>query len=623
MGATVMAGAGTAFRVWAPRASAVYVVGAFNNWQRDGDSLLNPAGGGHWAGFLPEVFDGAGYKFYVIGPGGEGFKRDPHARELTFDPPFPFCNCVVNDPEQFPWHDAGFRPPAFHELIIYQFHTGTFFIPDGHSHGRFLDVVERLPYLVSLGVNAIQPLPIQEFPSEFSLGYNGTDYFSPEGDYGVSDSGELAKYVERINVMLTERGLAPYAPADLVTSADQLRALIDLSHVHGMAVILDVVYNHAGGGFDSDSIYFFDQMPQGNQNDSLYFTDREWAGGLGFAYWNQDVRQFLIDNTGYFLREFHVDGFRYDEVSVIDHFGGWSFCRDLADTNRFVKPEAIQIAEYWPVNPVVVQSTQAGGAGFDATWNDGLRDAVRALLGQAAGGAGAFVDMERLAGAIETPGFMDHWRSVQCVENHDIVREGREARVARLADATDARSWYARSRSRVAAGVLLTAPGIPMLFMGQEFLEDKQWSDYPGGGHDLYWDGLAREDRAMVDMLRFTRDLAHLKRALPGLRAPSVHVFHVNGPGRVVAFHRWEEGLGHDVVVVVSLNESTFYGYQLGFPGGGWWREVFNSDVYDHWVNPWVAGNGGGIDANGGSLHGLPASAAIVIPANSILVFAR
>jgi 1,4-alpha-glucan branching enzyme len=102
-----------------------------------------------------------------------------------------------------------------------------------------------------------------------------------------------------------------------------------------------------------------------------------------------------------------------------------------------------------------------------------------------------------------------------------------------------------------------------------------------------------------------------------------VRVFHVHRDNRVLAFHRWIEGLGRDVVVVMSLRESTWWSYSLGFPGGGHWLEVFNSDIYDHWVNPQAAGNGGGIEAQGGAMHGMPASANIVIPANSLLVFAR
>jgi len=174
----------------------------------------------------------------------------------------------------------------------------------------------------------------------------------------------------------------------------------------------------------------------------------------------------------------------------------------------------------------------------------------------------------------------------------------------------------------VATALLLTAPGIPMLFMGQEILEDKPWSDTPSAATLVWWDGLAA-DRAMRDQLRCTGDLVRLRRAEPALRGEPINVFHVHDDNRVLAFHRWLDGVGRDVVVVASLNEATLYGYQLGFPGGGRWREVFNSDVYDNFVNPQAAGNGGQIDADGPSLHGLPASAAIVIPANAVLVFAR
>jgi 1,4-alpha-glucan branching enzyme len=217
---------------------------------------------------------------------------------------------------------------------------------------------------------------------------------------------------------------------------------------------------------------------------------------------------------------------------------------------------------------------------------------------------------------------------VQQLENQDIVRinntTDRVPRISALADSSNSRCWYARSRSRVANGLLLTAPGIPCLFMGQEFLEDKYWSDNPDY-YDftlIWWDGLST-DRAMQDHLRFMRELIALRGSFRALRSDSINVFHVHDDNRVLAFHRWIEGVGEDVVVVASLSEQTRYSYQLGFPQGGHWREVFNSDVYDNWVNPMVAGNGGGINASGPPRHGLSCSATIVVPANSILVFAR
>ena len=126
----------------------------------------------------------------------------------------------------------------------------------------------------------------------------------------------------------------------------------------------------------------------------------------------------------------------------------------------------------------------------------------------------------------------------------------------------------------------------------------------------------------MVDHLRFTQDLIRLRHHQPALRGESINVFHVHNLNRVTAFHRWLEGVGRDVVVVLSLNEKTYYDYRLGFPHSGRWLEVFNSDVYDNWVNPQVAGNGGTVFASGPGMHGLSASAPIVIPSNSMLVFA-
>ena len=163
-----------------------------------GDLLVKDAEG-FWAGFVPGIKDGDLYRFYVVGTGSEGFKRDPYARELEFNG-YPDCNCIVRDPARYPWHDAGFRPPAFNDLIIYQFHIGVVLrarIRRGndirpHRVCKILDVVERIEYFADLGVNAIMPLPFQEYQGENSLGYNGTDLFSPEMDYAVRGGGACA-----------------------------------------------------------------------------------------------------------------------------------------------------------------------------------------------------------------------------------------------------------------------------------------------------------------------------------------------------------------------------------------------------------------------------------------------
>ncbi len=625
-------GSGATFRVWAPAARQVTLYWQYEK-QDDGSWLHCHAGHltqqaeGIWAGYVPRLVHGTRYMFHVEGPEGgtAGLKRDPYARDLTDDPMWPSCQCLLYNPNVFPWHDQAWRPPAFHELAIYQLHIGTWSITEDYPRGTFLDVIERLPYLKSLSINAIQPLPIVEFPTMFSFGYNGVDYFSPETDYGISKEELLPSYLQRINELLLSVDSAhrPYELADITGTVNQFRMMIDMCHVFGIAVLLDVVYNHAGGDFGDQSIYFFDRQAYGDDNRSQFFTEQGWAGGKVFAYWKKEVKQFLIDNALFYLDECHCDGFRYDEVSVIKNLGGeagWQFCQYVTDTCHYVKPEAIHIAECWPPEQVIVEATGKGGAGFDALQNDGLREAVRGAIAQTATGKESSVNMDAIAANLKAAQLQDGWRAVQCIENHDIVYKDRGERVAKLADGSNPHSWYASTRARVAMGLITTAMGIPHLFMGQEFLEDKQWHDEPKSPHQIWWQGI-EEIPAMSDFLHFTRDLMATRYALPGLRGDGLNIFHVHNQNRIIAFHRWIEGIGEDVVIICSLNEETFHNYEIGLPQARVWHERLNSDAYYNGLNVNCYGNGGAINANGPSRHNLPASTSIVIPANSILIF--
>jgi 1,4-alpha-glucan branching enzyme len=648
MGATLVFD-GATFRVWAPRAQAVYVNGRLGNtdlWGgEDPDLRLTKDGRGYWAGFLQGVQDGDQYLFYVVGgPGRKNFKRDPYARELTTPQthpgtfPYPSCNCIVRKPNGYSWRVKDFRPPAFNDLIIYELHTGTFFAVDQAGQdrrdtrgGQYLDVLDRVIHLRDLGVNAIELLPIHEFASPISRGYDGVDMFSPEMDYAETDTAELSHYLSKINQLLRDRGAQELDPSELKTSINQLKVLIDVCHLYGLAVIFDVVYNHAGGAVKGQTggLWFFDELPRGNDNDSLYFMDKEHAGGPVFAFWNEDVQGFLINNARFFIEEYKVDGLRYDQVTVIDEHGGWFFAQKLSKKAREVDNRKPHISEFWLGDRFKAVLRPPDGLGFDANWHDGLRDVIRRIIGQAAGGQSAHVHLDELAATLQNfpRQFPFRWQVVEYLESHDVVdveHTDRQPRIPRLADATDAHSWYATSRSRVAAGLLLTAPGIPMLFMGQEFLEDKFWTDnneaHPG--LLIYWEGL-KTNKTMKDFFQFMKELLWVRRRHPAFRAEWINVFHVHEANRIMAYHRWIEGIGRDVVVVCSLNESTFWSYDLGFPQPGPWLEVFNSDVYENWLNPWTAGNQGSVFAGGPAKHNLLSSATAVIPANSIVVFAR
>jgi 1,4-alpha-glucan branching enzyme len=640
-GATLIAD-GATFRVWAPEASAVYLHGIFSGQVFDqlaADRLLQKGDRGYWTGYQDGARDGDRYRFWVQGAGSNGYKRDPYAREL--DPQgFPNSFNILRAGDAFPWHDQDFVTPDFSDMIIYQLHVGTFAISKPGVPSNFLDVALKIPYLADLGINVLQTLPVDEQEAHPSMGYGGADLFSPDFPYVAVEN--LPFYLAKLNELYAARGRSAITLADIQSGPDQLKALVDLCHIHGIAVIFDVVYNHAGGftvdgQLDDVCLYYMDRrVNHGNNNDSLYFTDQDrGTGGLAFALWNADVAKLLIDNARYYLEERHADGFRYDEISTListSQGSGWEFCRALTSGLRGFRNRVLQNAEFWagrfadiPGSALpVVAPAAAGGMGFDVVQHDFLRNVLRGAVGAASGGANANVSMSSIAAALYPPGFDHAWRAVTGVENHDLVLANRDPRLPTLADSSNHRSWYARSRSRVATSILLTAPGIPQIFMGQEFLEDRPWDVDPNGPNLLSWSVLdAPSDSSMRDHLRFTRDLIRLRRDLPALRSDNVHAFYQSDQDRVMAYHRWREGTGDDVIVVASFAETTRTGYEIGFPSRGFWKERFNSDVYDHWVNPQVAGNGGGVVAEGRALHGFATSAPIVIPANAVVVFAR
>ncbi len=198
---------GVTFRVRAPRAHNVWVRGSFNNWVADATSRLHQHGD-YWVGFIAGAKVGDHYKFYVEGdlPTPE-YKRDPWARELTKQPPYPQSECIIGSSDDYQWHDQGYEPPYFHDLVVYQLHIGTFNGPDRENRvAKFLDVLGKLDYLVALHVTALLFLPIVEFSRGRSRGYDGADIFSPEQDYCI-DAAEAPNYLPLVNGLRQRVGL--------------------------------------------------------------------------------------------------------------------------------------------------------------------------------------------------------------------------------------------------------------------------------------------------------------------------------------------------------------------------------------------------------------------------------
>ncbi len=300
MGANLIDG-GATFRAWAPRATAVYVNGTFSGVARTGqtdDLLMARDAEGYWTGFIAGASYGDIYHFYVVGQGSSGYKRDPYAREMARDAAFPTCSCLIRSGSAYPWHDSAFVTPDFSNMIVYQLHVGTYAPSAPGAASNFLDVIGKIEYLVALGINVLQPLPIDEIENTPSMGYNGADYFSPDTPYGATDQTALTGYLATINRLLAAKNCNPLRINDIASGPAQLKAMVNLCHLYGIAVVFDVVYNHAGGFVgDDQSLYFWDRANNGDNNQSLYFTNMGLAGGLSFALWNNDVRQFILNSA--------------------------------------------------------------------------------------------------------------------------------------------------------------------------------------------------------------------------------------------------------------------------------------------------------------------------------------
>ena len=210
--------------------------------------------------------------------------------------------------------------------------------------------------------------------------------------------------------------------AQLTGGDSQLKAFIDVCHLYGVAVLADVVYNHAGGDLDSQSLDYLDFPANPDAGNSLYFSAAGVAGGRIFAYDRPEVESFLIDNARMFLDEYHADGFRFDEVTVIDDNGGQRFCQDLTGTLRYRQPSAPLIAEFWRA-PSYAVAPPPGGLGFDLCYPDVLR---RGPFGRCCPrprrGPGANVHMDGLRSGLERPwGVLFAWQVYNSIEDHDLV----------------------------------------------------------------------------------------------------------------------------------------------------------------------------------------------------------
>ncbi|MEL7626725.1 MAG: alpha-amylase family glycosyl hydrolase [Anaerolineaceae bacterium] len=585
-GSIVYAG-GVAFRVWAPYADAVGIIGEFNQWV-EGTHQLENEGTGYWYIDVPGAKAGQEYKYVIQYQGERLYRIDPYARQVTNS----VGNSVIYDPKSFDWQNDLYQLPPHNELVIYEMHIGSFTAGENRMPGNFKEAVGKFDHLKQLGVNAIQVMPIAEFPGDYSWGYNPANIFAVETTYGGPDA---------------------------------YKRFVREAHQAGFSVIQDVVYNHFGPS-DLD-LWRFDGWHEGDYGGIYFYNDDRAETPWGATrpdYGRHEVRQFIRDNALMWLDEYHVDGLRFDSTLYIRTVNGdeqrplpegFKMMADINAEIRAKHAHVILIAEDLRVNQSITEDSDKGGAGFHAQWDATFVHPIRSMIE-------AVSDDSRSMGVLKNLiSFKyndDVFKRVIYSESHDEVANGK-ARAPQDIDPGDPTSWFAQKRSTLAAGLVFTTPGIPMIFQGQEFLQGDWFQDDMPLDWDMNEDfhGIARLYRDLIRRRRNWNDQTR------GLRGQFLNVFHVNEENKLVAFQRWDQhGKGDDVVVVVNFANEFEENYQIGLPDGGLWKLRLNSDakIYsDALANT----NSADVEAQPGEKDGLSHHGSINIGPYSILIYSQ
>ncbi len=525
------------FAVWAPHADGCQLLTWMprreGNWTRDdpdASTPMEPTEDGWW--FVDAVGPVGTEYLFELRLGDEVLRRlDPRARGVT--------NSVGRSLVCAPfldWTDDGFEARPLNEWVIYELHPGTF--------GGDLDgVVAHLDHLEALGVTAIELMPVAEFAGDLSWGYNPAMPYAVESSYG-----------------------GPHA----------LCRLVDAAHARGMAVILDVVYNHLGPS-DLD-LWRFDGWSEGDGGGIYFYNDDRAATPWGATrpdYGRGEVRTYLIDNARMWLGEYHLDGLRLDSTTNIRNRGGggdpfadledgWRFLTELTSTLRAEFPRAVLIAEDLLADPRVTAPVDAGGLGFHLQWAAEFVHPVRAALMEI---DDFHRDMGGVVGAVV--GGPDGGARVVYTESHDEVANGQTRMPAEID--RDAPGAVHAIRRSVAGGVLMTAAlGVPMIFQGQEWAEEDWFDD----SVEVRWQ--RREERA--GLVTLWGDLVRLRTGAddraPALRGDRVEAWHRDG---VVVVRRW--GLGGAEAACLAVVNLTGVERRVELPeSDAGWTLVFAAD---------------------------------------------
>jgi 1,4-alpha-glucan branching enzyme len=595
--------AGVHFAVWAPNAQHVSVVGDFNRWDGRVHPMRKLIPSGVWETFIPDLPDGACYKYEVRTSAGHLVeKADPYAQR--FEVP-PNSASVIWTEGRYEWGDGEWlrdRPSlgGWHErpMSTYEVHLGSWRrVPEqGNRFLTYRELAETLvPYVREMGYTHIELMPVMEHPFSGSWGYQVIGFFAPTSRFGTPDD---------------------------------FRYFVDQCHRHGVGVILDWVPGHfpkdAHGlaRFDGTALYEHEDPRQGEHQD--------W-GTLIFNYSRNEVRNFLLSNALFWLEEYHVDGLRVDAVAsmlyldysrqqgqwIPNRYGGRenldaiSLLQQLNSLTHGEHPGTMTAAEESTSFPGVSRPVHLGGLGFTFKWNMGWMHDILQYMREDP------VHRRWHHNLVTFSALYMHSENFILPFSHDEVVHGKGS----MLDKMPGDVWQKYASLRALFGYMFGHPGKKLLFMGSEFGQWREWN------HDRSLDWHLLDDEAHAALRRWVKDLNAFYRAEPALYQVDFEpggfrwIDCNDNENSVVSIVRFARDRHDAVVVILNFTPVPRHEYRVGVPEAGWYAERLNSDAAIYGGGN--IGNGGGAATEPVAAHGFEQSLRLTIPPLACLILKR
>jgi 1,4-alpha-glucan branching enzyme len=591
---------GTYFAVWAPNARQVSVLGEFNGWDRSSHPLYQKGQSGIWEGFVPGIVNGGLYKFFVVSNyhGYRAEKADPFANYSELPPR---TASIVWD-LKYDWEDGEWMEKRQEKnaldapISIYEVHLGSWrrVVEEGNRFLTYREMAQQLAeYVQQMGFTHVEFLPVMEHPFYGSWGYQTTGFFAPTSRYGT--------------------------PQDFMY-------LVDYLHQHGIGVILDWVASHFPN--DEYSLGYFDGTHLYEHEDPRQGIHPEWKSFI-FNYGRNEVKSFLYSSALFWLDQYHIDGLRVDAVAsmlyldygrnggewIPNKFGGNENLEAIDFLRRFNQvvyqenPGVQTIAEESTAWSMVSRPTYLGGLGFGLKWDMGwMHDTLEYMSKNP-------IYRKFHHNNLTFRMIYAFFENFVLPLSHDEVTHGKGSLLGKM----PGDDWQKFANLRALFGYMYAQPGKKLLFMGSELGQWREWI------HDesLEWHLLQYPSHSGLQ--QWVSDLNKLYRSQPALyqvdfEPAGFEWIDCNDVDySVVSLIRKSRSSDDSVVVVCNFTPMTHFGYRIGVPRPGFWKELLNSDAGEYGGSG--QGNLGGVEAAPVPFHGRPYSLTITLPPLAAVFF--